>query len=246
MDKERFAHALNEAMSAERGQRGIGTLSEKSVHAVLKRYFSEDTECTEIKVGGYVADIVGKDGIIEIQTRSVWRLQEKLQAFLPVCRVTVVYPVEAVKYIQWTDPETGELLQKRRSPKKLGIYDGIAELYGIRTLLSNENLRVCFAVIETLEMRLKTGAKRGRAKAKEKLDKIPTAMTNEIYFENANDYAGLLPKSLGEEMTAAEFSTASGISRELASKCLSVLCAAGALELIGKRGRTNLYKRACI
>lgn len=243
MDAERFQRALNEVSASKKGQGGIGTLGEKSVHAVLKRYFSEDTDCTEIKVGGYVADIVGKDGIIEIQTRSLWRLQEKLRAFLPVCRVTVVYPVEAVKYITLTDPETGEVLSRRRSPKKMGLYDALAELYGIREFLSHENMKVCLAFIEVEELRLKTNAKRGRAKAKAKIDKIPAALKDEIYFDTPEDYARYIPQNAPDNITAESFAIAAGIKKDVASKCAGTLCASGALTPIGKSGRSNLYKR---
>lgn len=245
MDKERFTRALEEVMNSGAQQKGIGTLGEKSVHAVLKAYYSEDSECTEIKVGGFVADIVGENGITEIQTRSLWRLKKKLEAFLPVCRVNVVYPIEAVKYIQWASPETGELLKKRKSPKRCGIYDGIAELYGIKPLLGHENLSIRFMIIETQELRLKTGARRGRQKAKEKLDKIPTALLDEIVIEGRDDYLALLPSGLDGEFTSNEFAEAAKIRSETASVCLNVMRFVGAVEIVGKKGRLNLYRRAC-
>ena len=81
MDQRDFVAAKEAALRDS----GIGTLGEKSVHAVLKAAYEPHGENREVAVGGYVADILGEDGIMEIQTRALWRLREKLQAFLPVC-----------------------------------------------------------------------------------------------------------------------------------------------------------------
>ena len=42
MDQEHFLRACRQVMGEERERAGIGTLSEKTVHAVLKRYFETD------------------------------------------------------------------------------------------------------------------------------------------------------------------------------------------------------------
>ena len=77
------------------------------MHAALKSYYEPDFESREVKVGGFVADIVGENGIIEIQTRGFDRLRRKLDAFLKAARVTVVYPVVPKRGLCWVDPETG-------------------------------------------------------------------------------------------------------------------------------------------
>ena len=66
MDKELFINACK----SDKCKKGIGTLSEKTLHSVLKNYFEPFSENHEIKIGNYVADIVGENGIIEIQTRQ--------------------------------------------------------------------------------------------------------------------------------------------------------------------------------
>ena len=116
MDTERFLQARKEALGRVGGAGGIGTLSEKALHAALKSYYEPDFESREVKVGGFVADIVGENGIIEIQTRGFDRLRRKLDAFLEAARVTVVYPVVPKRGLCWVDPETGEIFEKRKSP----------------------------------------------------------------------------------------------------------------------------------
>lgn len=97
MDRNRFQQACMQARESLHGQNGIGTLGEKTLHAALKAYYEPDAESHEIKIGRYIADIVGENGIIEIQTRSFDKLRKKLEAFLSVAHVSVVYPVAAVK-----------------------------------------------------------------------------------------------------------------------------------------------------
>ena len=38
-------------------RQGIGTLSEKTVHAVMKNYYAPDTDMHEIPIENFVADI---------------------------------------------------------------------------------------------------------------------------------------------------------------------------------------------
>ena len=81
MDKIRFKQSFEKEFSADRIKNSIGTLSEKTLHAVLKQYFDGDESHHEIKVGSYVADIVNEKGIIEIQTRNFNKLRNKLERF---------------------------------------------------------------------------------------------------------------------------------------------------------------------
>ena len=69
----------------------------------MKNYFEPYDENQEIRIGGYVADIVGENGVIEIQTRQFNKLLKKLEAFLDYCDVTVVYPIPVVKYVRWIE-----------------------------------------------------------------------------------------------------------------------------------------------
>ena len=78
---ERFLAACDRIIHTEHIENGIGTLSEKTVHSVLKYYLEPDTSFHEVKTGRYVADIRTPDGIYEIQTRQFNKLRNKLEAF---------------------------------------------------------------------------------------------------------------------------------------------------------------------
>ena len=57
MDEKRFEAAKNKIIGKTREKTSIGTFREKTVHAVLKHYYSPDENTHEVAVGNYVADI---------------------------------------------------------------------------------------------------------------------------------------------------------------------------------------------
>lgn len=65
------------------------------------------------------ADIYNEHGIIEIQTRQLNKLRDKLSVFLNEYQVRVVYPMPYEKYLSWIEPETGDITSRRKSPKRL-------------------------------------------------------------------------------------------------------------------------------
>ena len=93
MEQERFLEACRWAASRENIRQGIGTLGEKTLHSAVKYYFQPDPEKREVPVGPFVADALVDGGVVEVQTRSLYRLRPKLEYFLAQGKATVVYPV---------------------------------------------------------------------------------------------------------------------------------------------------------
>ncbi|MDE6962736.1 MAG: hypothetical protein K2P30_03815, partial [Lachnospiraceae bacterium] len=156
-DAERFCEIKNRIVGSCRERSGIGTLQEKTIHAVLKAYYAPDESMVEIPVGRYVADIYTGCEITEIQTVHFDNLRKKLEAFLPDYPLTVVYPIPRIKYLIWMDTETGECSKPRKSTVKGSVYRAFYELYKIKNHLSNPNLHFCFPYLELEEYRLLNG-----------------------------------------------------------------------------------------
>ena len=244
MDKEKFYNAVQTVTSGKHVRAGIGTYGEKTVHAVLKNYFEPYSDGHEQKIGGYVADIVGEDGIIEIQTAGFDKLRKKLEAFLSVSRVTVVHPIPRQKWIITIDPETGEQGRKRKSPAKGTPYDIFPELYKIKQYLSHENFCLCIVMIDVIEYRRppeESGLRRGRRRGYVRYDRIPTELEEEIYINDKSDWLYFIPKGLPENYTSKDFGNLSGVGQQYASFVLHVLTEAGAVERVGKKGNSYLY-----
>lgn len=234
MDKERFETARQRVLSGD-GDGGIGTFGEKSIHSVLKRYYEPENCNHEVKIGSFIADAVGENGIIEIQTRALYKLQKKLDVFLDYCPVTVVHPIIKESRIVKLS-ESGEVLSIRMSPKKQSIYDAARELYGIRQILDNPRLTVVIPVVTAEDYRIKTST--GEYK---KGDKLPLELLEEAVLKTADDWRVFLPEGMENGFTAAEFAKRAGTGKKAAWYCLSVL---GRLSIVKKHkgtGRSIFY-----
>lgn len=239
-----FQEVCDEIIHQTREKNGIGTLSEKTVHAVLKKYLEPNEQYHEIKIHGCYADIANSHGITEIQTRSFGRLKKKLKLFLELSNVTIVYPIPYTKWLLWIDEETGEISKKRKSPRQGSIHMILPELYAIREYLLHPNLKIHLLLIDMEEYRLLNGWSHDKKKGSTRYDRIPTTLVNEFYINNPKDYSAMLPASLPSEFTAKEFEKATRLSPKNASFALQVLRHVNAVTQTGKKGRAYLYQRA--
>ena len=101
MEQERFLEACRWATFRENTRQGIGTLGEKTLLSAVKYYFQPDPDMREVPVGPFVADALVDGGVVEVQTRSLYRLCPKLDYFLSQGKATVVYPVPAKRKRPW-------------------------------------------------------------------------------------------------------------------------------------------------
>lgn len=243
MDHQRFLEAYEKIAFVNREREGIGTLSEKTLHAVLKNYFEPNVEYQEVKLGSYYADIYTVDGVIEIQTKHFNKLRNKLDAFLPEYSVTLVYPIASEKYLFWIDEETGEVSKGRRSPKKGSYYDIFKELYKIKNFLSHKNLKIIVMMVKMDEYRYLNGWSRDKKKGSHCCDRIPTGIVEEIQLNGVEDYKKMIPKGLDLEFTSKDFAKQAHIRRNVAQVVLNILYEMKAVERVGKEGNSYLYSR---
>ena len=92
-----------------------------------------------MKVGGFVADIVGENGIIETKRAGLTGWAANSTCFWKR-RVTVAYPVPAKARVGG-GLETGEIFEKRKIAEKGAAYDVFPELYKIKSQLMHLNFR---------------------------------------------------------------------------------------------------------
>lgn len=244
MDNRRFLEACDKVFHIERERKKIGTLSEKTTHAVLKHYFEPDESRHEIKVEGYFADIQNQEGIIEIQTGNFNQLRKKLNVFLELAPVTLVYPIPHIKWLYWMDEETGRTTPGRRSPKKGTPYMAFFELYKIKSYLLHPNLSICIVLINMEEYKLLNGWSRDKKRGASRVDRIPTEIVQQLYVHNAEQYGSLVPEGLPEGFTSRDYKKQTGLSLSSAQTALNVLTYTGAVERIGKTGNSYLYTRS--
>ena len=243
-DKVRFREACHAVCETVPSRNGIGVLSEKTLHSVIKRFIEPNEALQEVKVGGYYADIKNEDGIFEIQTRSFSKLRAKLTSYLETEKVTVVYPIPAVKRLIWIDAETGELTTPRKSPKHGSYFDAFPELYKLDLLISNESLCVLLLMVDMDEYRYLNGWSADGKKGSTRHERYPIALADSLRLATKEDYEELLPSELCSPFTSKEFAAAAKIRLRIAQSVLTVLSKRGAVQCVGKRGRLNLYMKA--
>lgn len=233
-----FSEALETALS--RNRESIGTYKEKTLHHTLKLYYG-GLHSTEANVGRFIADVVREDGIYEVQSKAFYRMTAKLESFLSVSPVTVVYPVTVSKNIIWADIETGEIVSTSRSPKKGSVYSILPELYSLRQFLKNDNLSFICAMVDCDEYRYADGYGKDKKKRATKVDIIPSELKEEIFIRSVEDYKIFLPENLPETFTSADYAKATKLRKSDSGKALLVLTEVGAVNRVGMKGKSILY-----
>jgi len=244
MDVSSFENAKEKIIGKDRQRLQIGTLSEKTVHAVVKNYYEPDEDKQEIPIEGLYADIFTGSEIIEIQTRSFDQVRKKLDRFLSYYPVTVVLPIPHTKWLIWIDEETGELTDKRKSPKKGNAYEAFRELYKIKQYLKEDRLTIKLLFLDIEEYRLLNGWSQDKKKGSCRFDRIPVGLVDEVTLSCPQDYMQLLPDNLPDTFTCAEFAKLVKIPSKRANVVLNILTYLEVVERIGKKGNAYIYKAA--
>lgn len=237
----RFEAAREKIIGKDRERTGIGTLSEKTVHAVLKNYYAPDERLHELAVEGCVADIFDGKQIVEIQTRSFDKMRTKLDRFLPLYPVTIVYPIPYKKLVYWVDEETGEISGGRKSPLTGSPYLAFRELYKIKSYLKHPGLKIRLVLLDMEEYKLLNGWSRDRKRGASRFDRIPVSIESEVELSCPQDYMQLVPFELEEPFTSAQFAKAAHIRKETAGLVCHVLNELAVVERTGKKGNAYLY-----
>lgn len=238
---EKFQAAKNKIVGLNRERHGIGTLSEKTVHAVLKNLYEPDEDCHEVPIEKFVADIYTNNEIIEIQTRSFNKMREKLSCFLQQYPVTVIYPIPYQKWLIWIDEETGEFSEPRKSPVKGTEYTAFIELYKIKMFLKHENIHFRLLLLDMEEYRLLNGWSKDKKKGSHRFDRIPLHLIREVSIECKEDYMQFVPAELEGGFTVKDFAKTAHIKASLAGVTLNILHEVGTVEKVGKKGNAWIY-----
>ncbi len=217
-------------------------LREKPLHASLKLWCAEEGDRLEVKVDRYVIDVVRDDLLIEIQTRGFSSMKKKLTRLLELnYRVRVVHPIPVTKRIVRLG-EDGEILGKRRSPKRGTVLDVFAELVSFPGLLSDPNLEIEVVLTEEDEYRKHEENKAWRRRGWVVQERRLTGIQDVIRITEPVDLVALISADLPERFTTADIAEATGATRRLAQQAAYCLRHMNAIEATGKSGRAIEYR----
>ena len=216
---------------------GIGLLNEKELHASLKHWYARPEDRLEVPVDGFVIDIVRDDLLIEIQTSNFASIKSKLTNLARRHRVRLIYPIVQEKWI--VSNRKGAI--RRKSPKRGRMEDLFRELVSIPQLLVNPNFSLEVLMIRGEEVRRYNDAKRRVRRGWLIEGRRLLEVLDQRAFQQSADWLRFLPDGL-ELFTTHDLATRINTRRDLAQKMAYCLREARMIELIGKRGRANLYR----
>ena len=239
--RERFERLIYKHMSAESEGSSIGTYKEKALHRILKDLITEDSNCHEISVGDFVADVLCDGRISEIQTGSFAPLKKKLLYNVNETEysVNVIHPIIYEKTILRIDKETGELIRKKKSPKKGDIFDLLPELFYIKDVFGTKDLRITVFFINAEERRYSERRRYCREGAYDS-ELIPLSLESVLVIRDKNCIKPYLPNA--DSFSTKEFSSHSRLKGRRLSLCLAFLVSIGLLSK-EKVGKQNIYTK---
>ncbi|MCP4426145.1 MAG: hypothetical protein GY803_16760 [Chloroflexi bacterium] len=194
----------------------------------------------EVRVDGFVIDIVRDETLIEIQTGNFGAMKRKLAKLLPHHPVHLIHPIP---YEKWIVRQTavGDPIQRRKSPKRGRIIDIFAELVRIPHLLPHPNLTITVLLTQQEEIWRDDGQGSWRRKRWSIYDHRLLNIVAEHTFSASEDWLRLLPDDLSQPFTNRELAAALPCRLNLAQKTTYTLRHAGFIETAGKQGNALLY-----
>jgi len=222
----------------------IGTLSERSLHAQIKRLLAGDDGLPEVELDGCVVDVLQTGLVLEIQTRGFSRVRPKLKRLLQTRRVRLVHPIAVEKRIVKVSPEGEVLAGARRSPRKGRPADVFAELVSIPDLLCHPRFSLELLMIVEQEVRCPDGQGAWRRKGVSVVDHCLVEIRDRLLLQQPADLLGLLSAIPTEPFTVPDLAAAAGLRPRLAGQTAYCLKHAGVIRDCGRRGRAVLYQMA--
>ncbi len=226
----------------------IGTLQEKSLHAALKQWYAQPSDQIEVKVDGYVIDIVRDDLLIEIQTRNLSALKPKLARLVEQHPLRLVHPIAQEKWIRRVAADGTTQISRRKSSKRGGFEHIFDELVSFPQLIAHPNFSLEVVLIQEEEIqRAESGNARRRWRWRHRgwtiHDRQLLKIVEQRVLTSPSDFASFLPSTLVEPFTTQDLAAASGQPVYLMQKMTYCLRRMGTIEAVGKRGRAILYIR---
>jgi len=189
----------------------------------------------------YVVDIVRGDLLIEIQIENFSAIRKKLRTLTREHRVRVVYPISLEKMIV-NVTLSGEVLSRRRSPKRGRLIDLFYELVRVPDLFNEDNFSMEILMIKEEEVRCDDGQGSWKRRGASIKDRKLISIIERAEFMNKTDFLKFLPEYLPPPFTNRSLAESLDISMVLSRKITYSLRKMGLIREVGKKGRISLFE----
>jgi hypothetical protein len=215
-------------------------MNEHSLHSAIKDWYSVPKDRFEVRVDGFIIDILRENLLIEIQTKSFRGIKSKLSSLVESHQVRLVYPIPEKKWIVRIT-ESSELVTRRKSPRKGRLVDLFYELVSIPDLIARENFSLEVLMIEEEEIRCSDGKGSWRRRGISIKDRRLINVTDRVLFRNEVDFLRFLPSDLKRPFTNRSLADQIGVSVNLTRKMTYCLRKMDAIKRVGKKGRELIF-----
>ena len=224
----------------------IGTLSEKSLHSALKDWYAQHGDHIESEVDGFYIDIIRHNLLIEIQTANFSSLKRKLSRLTEKHLLKLVYPIPQEKWIVRLAADGKTQLGRRKSPKRVDIFQLFHELVSIPDLIMNPNFSLEVLLIQEEEIRCDDHMGSWRRKGLSITDRCLVGVLSKHLFENPPDFLSFIPPDLKAPYSTKELAESIDQPRWIAQKMAYCLRRMGVIDIVGKNGNSLLYSSSNI
>lgn len=247
--RARFSRLCEAALLSahQNGEDGIGTLGEKRLHALVKRYLCEDPDCHEVGVQStrFVSDVRIGNEVLEVQTGAFYPMRKKILHYLENtdCTVTVVHPVTVRKWTCRIDAETGTASERKRSPRPDRPIELLAEMYSLLPATVSNRLRFRLLCIEAQDFRLESSASKKGRRAPKRFERVPLALIDDVTYSAPQDLIPLLPQELPHHFAVKDFSRLTHLRGRDAYSAVRTLVALDLITPAEPIGRAMAFER---
>ena len=216
-------------------------MNQYSLHSAIKKWYFLPGDRFEVRVDSYIVDIVRESLLIEIQTRNFSAIKKKLTKLIENHEVRLIHPLPQQKWIVYVT-NSGEILRRRKSPKKGRLSDLFYELIRLPNLIKEENFSLEVLMIEEEELRCNDGKGSWRRSGVSIKDRKLMSVYSKTTFKDEKDFLRFIPRDLPEPFTNKKFANLSGISINLARKITYCLRKMGTIKKVGKKRKELIFK----
>jgi hypothetical protein len=220
---------------------GINVYNEKSLHAALKQWYARPGDRLEIRVDGFIIDLVREDLLVEVQTGSFSPLKRKLFALVQTHPVRLVFPIAQEKWIVQQPKNEHEAPSRRKSPYHGRVEHVFAQLVYIPALIMHPNFSLEILLTREEELRRFDEKKGWRRKGWVTVERRLLEVVDRRISHSVDELVSLLPMEPTASFTVREAAKAMRQPVWLAQKTVYCLKEMGVISLTGRKGRANVY-----
>ena len=215
-------------------------MNEHSLHSTIKNWYSIPGDEFEVKIDDFIIDIKRRDLLIEIQTTNFFSIKKKLETLTKNHPVRLVHPIPQHKWIIRTT-NSGEVMNRRKSPKKGKIADLFYELVSFPHLVGEDRFSLEILMIREEEVRCNDGTGSWRRRGISIKDRRLIDVVDRILFRNKQDFLRFLPFKASEHFTNRKLAKFSGESIDLTRKITYCLRKMGAIIAVDRNGKELIF-----